>query len=212
MNKVLSLHLKDNVVAINDKKVFRTVFECCKVMTNNDERSMYGSYYSGEEKGLPGFVRVSRPIFQEEHLEQEISNFFLSPNLIPTHQENPSQLTWDLDGFYRIARQLAAYKEIFAEKFTPSDAIAHIVATNYYDCMSGGMSTPAYQVCILLAQLPQIVKTTKVYPGKDDKLDIWYTLEDFIQTSKSEASTTLQQAYRLIQSQSPELLSIALEA
>lgn len=193
-------------VNIEEKQIFRTLFEGCKVMINNDARLMYGRHYKYDALDLPGRIYFSRPVFQEERLEEEISNYLQSPKLYKPHEEERYPLTAALDAFYQIAQQLELWKGIYGDEFTPDKALSNIIAQDYYDCMSGGMDKTVYQVCVMLAQLPNININTEVYPGKDGKR--WLTLRDFVETyTAPKQNTALQQAFDIIQSHSPNLLA-----
>lgn len=159
-------------------KHYRNVVERSN-MINNDEVAIYTDHPLEFDSNTPDKLVFSRPVYQEE-IDDGLK-LLLSP--ISCFDEEIHESTRLMDSFFRLKIRLAGFKEAFQQSWTK--AIAHYIAFNYYDCMSGGMSR--FDIVILkyaLSVLPDIDLSEEVYPGKKDGLNSWYTLADFLDDVK----------------------------
>jgi len=163
-------------------KWWRSIIEM-STMINNDEYIFYtrkeikqdevAEHFTSGLLSKPRLV-ISRPVFRGEVIpEKKGYSVWKAPKL-------PKE-THILDSLFRIKDNLIFL--ITKAKIEPSKAVAHILGTEYYDCMSGGC--PTY----MLALLKTIVEKYKlnldedVYPGEDPSGD-WVTLKDFVDNNK----------------------------
>lgn len=196
------------VLLIGSETIHRTCFEMCKVMANNDERIFYGKYVNWQKEGLPGKVKFSRPVYEIENLQGAIKAQLDTTQPIAATEEKVDQITHALDAIYRIAQEIEISKLIYGKEVTPSHSLAQIIASNYYDCLSGGMSHLTYLLLVELSKHPSVNKAQKVYPNGDGEQE-WSNLEDFIATAKATDKEELKfvtKALALSNTHNPKLL------
>lgn len=166
---------------IQEKKKFRVIVENCTAMINNDEIIYYRDTCPEGYKFLQKRILLRRPIFLEEKINLE----HVEQGEIPLYEETPSALTRILDGIYRLQEEIQRMNFLFKEHpnkekvCSPSEIVANILATNYYDCLSGGMPIGLDTAIQLICKDPRINPDTEVYPSDKG----YYTIKDYLDGS-----------------------------
>ncbi len=155
------------------------------MMINNDE-----SYMRIDSSELDDFleyrkfrrdwrIRAVRPIFQEEYDAGLVDRQEYGYQLVWDHPEYHPELTHALDAFYKLRQSLEFWAKLDT---TLEDALVHYLATNFYDCMSGGCSPYALALIRKLLLHLDTDRTKDVYPKKegDDGEWTYSTVQDFL--------------------------------
>jgi len=118
---------------------------------------------------LPGLV-FSRPVYDvemsagiETKIDSKIGSAF------------DPDVTFLIDAYWRVKSAFDGYavSGMFAD---PSKAIAHYIACNYYDCMSGGCQAPVLSILRYACEEFGVPNDTDAYPGDNG----WQTIGDFL--------------------------------
>lgn len=132
--------------------IFRYIIERSN-MSNNDEIVCYAN-----KKGIKfpehiGRVVICRDIFEEEGLDTK--------SVARLEYNKQSKLTSLLDAFFTIKKEI----DFFNKKcgWNESQTLAHIIATDFYDCMSSGMPREKLRIIKYLCKNPKINKKEIVY-------------------------------------------------
>lgn len=158
------------------------------VMINNDERVLYSNQKMEVKADAPARLVLSRPVFEIE-LRNGLQPVAKSFDLLGNPEHAP-ELTLMLDAFFKLKQNLEFYKQLndFRKDKKPwneAQALATIVGTNYYDCLSGGWD--AYSIWAVHQLSVGLDLSVHAYP-KDKG---WYTLQNFLkdtaETVKSKA-------------------------
>lgn len=136
---------------------------------------------------------ICRPVYQEEFdLGLSISRG------VSVFDEDAPEITKILDGLYKLLDEIKNRLKYFKpELCTPIHILDEIIASHYYDCMSGGMPTGMVVACRRMIKSFDLDLSHPVYPGKkpsprDARLveiignkEGWYTLKDFIDETEA---------------------------
>lgn len=147
--------------------LFRTVVEA-SCMRNNDE---WVRYDGAPTAALPEHSRLrlvlSRPVYAAE-----LAAGLSTENGSLLGRRDPD-ITLAVDAVWRIREEFPRLVEVFGDVHK---VIAHRIAYDYYDCMSGGM--PEYVVSLMRWACREfgVPGDTEVYPGPDR----WRTVDDFL--------------------------------
>lgn len=188
---------------------YRTVVELSDMM-NNDEYVIYGRKFLTiqdyqEEIDIitrhhsfwktdhflhegPAFV-FSRPIFEEEVLEGLNPGYQGALSGEPNHYR--LKLTRILDSFYKLIQSFQWRSFVFqgTKEDNYHSAVIYIIASEYYDCMSAGMSGEQITILRLLVKKLNINLDLPVYPQKtgdyiDEKKYNWATLKQWMEETE----------------------------
>ena len=144
-------------------------------MINNDEIIFYSARQLTYEETLRlGKLVISRPVFREE----AIPNFQFKGR---QQDEKLSPLSLLIDAYFRIRK-----------KQDTTQFLTQFIAYNYYDCLSGGCPIFVLALCHELCKCPGVDQNAKIYPGKSDKDDDWYTVADFVADMEKSVMPSVQ--------------------
>lgn len=146
-------------------------------MVNNDEQAVYGTSIISREtiKAQGASLVIARPLFQEEvdaGLNLEFHGMLMD--------ENPPEITLWLDALFRLIQGMLHPMDLIpgGAQISPSERLAQFIATNYYDCMSGGCPTHVLAILKNLCEDPRVNLRNPVYPSKESWADIADFLKD----------------------------------
>jgi len=97
-------------------------------------------------------VVSSRPLFHED-IE---AGLFVDHNYPMLCDEKTPQFTGFMDAYSRLKWGLEVDKVIHRDKFDPTKELAMFIGTNYYDCMSGGLTYDMHLLLVKLCMRPEI--------------------------------------------------------
>ena len=154
--------------------MYRTIVELSG-MTNNDEYILYTKKQLTHDDIKHGRLVISRPVFEielEDGLRVEegvtVSKWADSP-----FAKSP-EITQFLDSLFNMKFFTDASKSVSDKLISPERFVRHY-ATQYYDCMSGGLPKWAGLIVKEFAEIMNIDKNMELYPKEDG----YYTLKDF---------------------------------
>ncbi len=176
-------------------------------MTNNDERIYYKE--NSVEIGLvcpgKGKVVVCRPVY-----DIEIEKGLKTDNVVglSIFDEKTPDITSFFDGLYKMKHYCDAMSS-FMPDFNINQLVNYF-ASQYYDCMDGGLSGYIISMIREISKRDDVDMDMKVYPGKDDITDNWYTLQDFLDSAKDTPS--LENIKDMIQKKIPNIDKFLLDS
>lgn len=161
--------------------MWRNIIELCPVMNNNDEIvfytedelkpndprvKKYSRYSDGNQK-----LVLSRKLYEGEEMETGFVG--------ERHDEKVAEETRFLDAYFILRR---VFREMERVGLTPTDSVSMYVASNFYDCMSGGMMTAEISILRFLCKDYNISLNQEVYPSGERKP--WHTLKDWLKETE----------------------------
>ena len=173
-------------------KILRTVIEK-SMMHNNDEYSLYADSEEKMQKLIKVVVDkfsndyfsdprviLTRPIYDIE-LEEGLN---VQKSINDCFDEKVPDITILLDELHKAVDMMADYNML---KIDFSSFISMVIGTQYYDCMSGGVSYPwiwvIRKICQIALESGLINLDKTVYPRGEG--EPWYTLRDFLYETKN---------------------------
>lgn len=121
---------------------------------------------------------MCRPVFTEE-ISAGLDISYGGSKL----NEKAPEITATFDALYQLKNDIELRIKHFKSK-TPEAVLTHIVASQYYDCMSGGMKHPAVIIAREMFKFFNVDPNTKLYPSMVENND-WYTVKDFLDETKN---------------------------
>jgi hypothetical protein len=212
---------------MSPKEYWRLVVER-SCMANNDEVVQYWEGPISEDKQKETredfYKRGEHVVHLRRVLPEEIALGLNVEFKGHVDDEKIPDLTLYIDAFTWLKDQVEIWGTIGSDKMTPSKILAHLIAYDYYDCMSGGCPGYRYAIYAYLLKNGNFDMGTPVYPGKDDKvirkesdpsrdiLDLdttgWYTLQDFLDTVEKDGNLKPEEVLMKAQSLLPPLFKM----
>ena len=184
--------------------LYRIVVEY-SCMSNNDERIHYKENPVEAFTLCPndGRVVISRPVY-----DIEIEKGLKTENVVglSMFDEKTPDITSFFDSIYKMKHFVDVFKDIYTD-FSVEHIIKHF-ATQYYDCMSGGLSLYIISILGEISKRDDVDKSIQIYPGKNKEGDEWHTLQDFLDQAKP---SSLDDIKNLFQKQIPSINQFLLE-
>ena len=148
--------------------MFRTIVETSS-MINNDEIIYYTENEITQDMIREGERLIfSRKVYAEENIQ-------INDHVLEAGNEEVSELTKIIDGFYKFKRSMALY-ELIGKKISLTKACENYLAYHFYDCMSGGSNQYILSLIYYLCRNGYIELDTPIYPNGDT----WTNFNDFI--------------------------------
>ena len=152
-------------------------------MINNEERVYHTNRANFDKSNFQNLV-FYRVVMREE-IEEGLDISFQGNKFY----EKCPQLTSMLDAIAKIAKHIKIYKKSRIS-MTNQEIIIQYVASRFYDCMSGGMSTSEILACRVILEKIGYESKAIVYPSSekarkngvenDESPLSWHTVEDFM--------------------------------
>lgn len=187
-------------------------------MINNDEQVFYTDVpisrivEPGPDSILADDMHLvfSRPVYQEELDEGLVER--VGRTWMATADIDPPIITISLDGIYKFREHFVTWRKLTGQddfKTSLTKVITHFIASNFYDCMSGGCPRSALALCREIIQRFQLPKDAEVYPDaiphEEGEEATWYTIKDFMR--ETEDTFVLQfELLKLVEELMPELI------
>ena len=164
----------------------RAILECTS-MINNDEAFIHYTDSADLERhrerltnafgGKPS-VRFERPVYEMEvEAGLDTSRNYTVDNVWDNRGVFP-EVTYALDALYKLHEHMNFYVNTLGSD--PAKSLVSAIASNFYDCMSGGCSQYFLAMCRHLIEQHQVSLNEEVYPKEDG----WYTVVDFLEEIK----------------------------
>jgi len=168
MNQVIFTHQLVPVAG-----VFRNIVELSPMINNHEVvffSNVIQTYETIHKTNSTARLRLSRPVFQQE-VDAGLNLQFNGA----IEKEAAVEITKWIDALWQIREQVKFWKQVQPAS-TPDFILAHLIGTDYYDCMSGGCPLFKMEIYKALASHPSINPAEPVYPAGDK----WSTLSDFL--------------------------------
>lgn len=164
---------------------WRSIIEC-SAMINNEEYIVYTNREITFDD-VPKMIKprifctprlvISRPVFNCEKIpDKRVYSIWEKDS--PKHDP----ITEILDSLYRMKVIFDFYIGKLAGN--PVKVLIDMIATEYYDCMSGGCPTATLAIAKEIIELYGIDKNLDIYPSSEKAgsgKDGWYTVGDFLE-------------------------------
>jgi hypothetical protein len=184
-----------NLPELKNEKVenaFRYIIEMSP-MSNNDEYIYYLNKDNVPIEEFPivnnGFneprIVLVRPVFKIENL-----NFKFEGSKF---DEKVDEITLLLDSYYQLIDKFKWFKKINdtqkennSEITSIEEMLGMLIGSEYYDCMSGGMTPGKSQLLIYIIEKYKLKTDVYTYPKMDgnNESNPYYTIQDFIDELK----------------------------
>lgn len=202
------MHDDNRLTAVNNAKIvcWRLVCERSS-MINNDEVVMYiesenittlddidfdkfeDLTWNEVYRQFKWKLTILRPVFDFETVGKDKLNITFNV-FIEKHKEKLSTLSRLLDEFWKLMSLIKSYNKCRVEEYrTFEHMIVHIIAYNYYDCMSSGCPAALCSILRYAIIKGNLNLNTYVYPASEDsthatgfseKEGKFYNLGDFL--------------------------------